>query len=168
MEHSGASRMWIYKRVHTYPRLQNNWGPENGFQRILVPVYSCKTVENKETDCQLFWKGEYETAANVSWRATQTSWIVTQKRKQTWAVEFIYVFTHSVECDAATASQHILVLLIHSSRVSICIAVVCKFWMKNENAKELRKHNSNSFLPLLYDSNSFPIFWFWVPSSRAQ
>ncbi len=34
------------KRV-IYSHLQHNWGPKNGFQRFLVLVFYCQTVENK-------------------------------------------------------------------------------------------------------------------------
>jgi hypothetical protein len=34
------------------------WGPRNGFQRFLAPVYYWKTVEKSETEPQLLWEME--------------------------------------------------------------------------------------------------------------
>ncbi len=36
-------------------RDRNNWGLQNSFQRVLVPVYYWKTVEKSETYSQLLW-----------------------------------------------------------------------------------------------------------------
>ncbi len=41
---------WMYCQSH------NNWGPRNGFQRFIVPVYQWKTAEKPGTDPQLSWE----------------------------------------------------------------------------------------------------------------
>ncbi len=48
--------IWFCVYIHTaqsYCHSHTNWGPLNGFQRLLIPGYCWKTVEKPETDPKL-------------------------------------------------------------------------------------------------------------------
>jgi hypothetical protein len=79
-----------------YCHSQNNWGPQNSSQRFSIPVYYWKTAEKPETDPQLLWEWQYNSAhqqhgypltgsaqiIQIEW-LTYSLWIFIRKETQT-------------------------------------------------------------------------------------
>jgi hypothetical protein len=97
-----CSCVCVWMRVHMYLNKltscmycdsHNNWGPQNSFQRFVVPVYYWKTVEKPETDPQLLWEWHYV------WRM----------RKEKYSLSSMHTYTFNICTQTFGMHQHIFV-----------------------------------------------------------